>query len=90
MTVLANAAASATGQVTAPNVWGTIVPAPGTAWTEVTPAAGTTWTPSAELWILFTGFWSDDKYWLDSAEWNDTAWTEVTPAAGTTWTPIAA
>jgi len=47
MTVLANAAASATGQVTAPNVWGTIVPAPGTAWTEVTPAAGTTWTPIA-------------------------------------------
>jgi hypothetical protein len=79
MTILANAAASATGRVTAPNVWGTIV-----------PAAGTTWTPSAELWILFTGFWSDDKYWLDSAEWNDTAWTEVTPAAGTTWTPIAA
>jgi hypothetical protein len=28
---------------------------------------------SAELWILFTGFWGDDKYWLDSAEWNDGA-----------------
>jgi len=26
---------------------------------------------SAELWILFTGLWSDDKYWLDNAEWND-------------------
>ena len=56
MTVLANAAASATtsitgvvafGAVTRPNVWGTIVPAPGTAWTEVTPAAGSTWTPIA-------------------------------------------
>jgi len=35
------------GRVTAPNVWGTIVPAPGTAWTEVTPAAGSTWTPIA-------------------------------------------
>lgn len=22
-------------------------------------------------WILFSGFWDDDKFWIDTAVWND-------------------
>jgi hypothetical protein len=33
--------------VTAPIVWGRIVPNPGTTWTETAPNPGTTWTEIA-------------------------------------------